>query len=251
MPHVYNHHQKKLWWWCFIIVQIPASFIHSFIMRSRLFLLGRIALLVLINSIPLAQFVDGGPVISDLWDLGTTSSLDADVGRAAGLWSADSSTDADLFTWPEFSDSTFEYDDDLLLAANPPCRADADLTQFEPYSKLRARKSCPAGKPTPPLALPSLEQLGGPDDGSGSGSVGVGELNNIFNILPLSPAETEEDENLTPTCPSDRTFTSKIPVCDSGKMTDSHTLTGFAYSTLYNVQLCGSHHAALASALSD
>ena len=223
---------------------------HSFIMRSLLFLLGRIAILVLTNFIPLAHLVDGGPVNGDLWDLDTTSSLDVNwAPPAADLWSADSSTDTDLFPWPESLDSISEYDDDLLLAANPSCHADADLTQFEPYSKLRARESCPAGKPTPPLALPSLEKLDGPDDGSGS--VGVGDLNSVFHILPVPQTETEDDETQNPTCPSDKTFTSKVPVCDSGKLTDSHTLAGFPYSTLYNVQLCWSHQAAFTSAFSD
>lgn len=220
------------------------NLILSFIMHSMLFSFSRITLFALTNLFPLVYFVDGGPVNGDLWDLGTTSYPDANLALSADLWSTDSSTDTDLLSWPGSSDSPSEYGDDLLLAAKPSCHADADLTQFEPYSKLRARGSCPAGNPTPPLALPSLDQLGNLDDGSGS--VGVENLNDIFHVVPAPQTGTQEDEEPDPTCPSDKTFASKVPVCDSGKMSDSNTLAGFPCSTLYNVQLCWSHHAALA-----
>ena len=208
--------------------------IHSFIMHSMLFSFSRITLFAL-TLFPLVYFVHGGPVNSDLWDLGTTSYPDANVALSTDLWSTDSSTDTDLFSWPGSSNSASEYGDDLV-AAKPSCHADADLTQFEPYSKLRAREACPAGNPTPPLALPSLDQLGNLDDGSGS--VGVENLNNIFHVVPAPQTGTQEDEEPDPTCPSDKTYNSKVPVCDSGKMSDSNTLAGFPYSTLYNVQLC-------------
>lgn len=221
------------------------NLIHFGMMHSLLFSFGPTALLTLTNLIPLTHFVNGGPLGSDLWDLETTSSPVSNVAPPGDLWSTDSSTDSDLFAWPGSSDFTSEYDDDLLLAANPSCHAGADLTQFEPYSKLRARESCPAGKPTPPLALPTLEQLGNPDDGSGS--VGLEDLNKDFRIIPAPQTGTQEDDDPDPTCPSDKTYGSKVPVCDSGKLTDSHKLAEFAYTTLYNVQLCLSHHAALAS----
>lgn len=218
--------------------------IHLLIMHALRFLLGRIAPLALINLILLACLVDGGPVNGDLWDdLGTLSSS---FDSSTDLWPTDSSsTDADFFPWPSSSDPTLEDDNDLFLASNPSCHADAetDLTQFEPYSKLRAREACPAGagKPTPPLALPSLDNLGNPDEGN----VNVGDLNHVFRIVPAPQTGTQEDEEDDVTCPADKTHGSKVPVCDSGKQLDSHTLQGFAYSTLYNVQLCQfCHHAA-------
>lgn len=242
MPRVYNDRPKRN---LMVMLQRAAdpNPIHSFIMHSMLFSFSRITLLALISLVPLAHLVDGGPLNSDLWDLGATSYPDANVALSADLWSTDSSTDADPFPWPGSSDSTSEYDDDHLLAAKPSCHADADLTQFEPYSKLRARESCPAGNPAPPLALPTLEKLGDPEEGSGS--IGVGDLNRIFNVFPQT--DTQQNEEADATCPSDRTFGSKVPVCDSGKMSDANSLAGFPYSTLYNIQFCWSHQIAFAS----
>lgn len=204
-------------------------------MHSRLLLLGRIAPLALTNFIPLAHLVDSGPVNGDLWDLGS-SFADADVPLPADLWPTDPSADVDLFSGAGSPDPTADDNPDLFLASNAACHAEADLTQFEPYSKLRAREACSADKLNPPLALPTLEKLDGPDDGS----VNVEDLKKVFNIVPVPQTSAQEEDEEDPKCPSEKTFSSKVPVCDSGKMTDSQTLEGFPYSTLYNIQLCES-----------
>lgn len=188
--------------------------------------------LALINLVPLAHLVDGGPLNSDLWDP-VASSPDLNVAPPADMWPADSSTD-DLFPWSGSSDPTPEYDNDIFLAANPSCHADADLTQFEPYSKLRAREACPVDKPNPPLALPTLDNLGNLE----GGSVDVEDLNKLFQIIPAPQTANPDNEDEDLTCPADKTYSSKTPVCDSGRLSDSHKLEGFPYSTLYNVQLC-------------
>ena len=220
------------------------SLFHSIMRSLPLFWLGRVIPFALINLIPLPCFVDGGPVNGDFWDLETISSFpDFDVAPPADLWFNDASTDVDFLSWPDFPDSSPEFDDgtDPFLASNPSCHADADadLTQFEPYSKLRARQACPApNQPDPPpLAVPSLDSLGSPDDGSAN----AGTLNELFRIVPDLPTTAHDSEQEQKTCPADRTFNSKVPVCDSGKMLDTHTVPGLAYSTLYNVQPCGSH----------
>ena len=205
-----------------------------------LLLLRQLAPLALINLIPLAHFVCTGPVNTDLWDLGS-SSTNYDLALGAEPWATDPSTDLDLFSLSESPDFNADDNNDLFLAANGPCRSDADLTQFEPYSKIRAREACPANKPVPELTIPTLEHILEPEEGStneGASSDGTVNIENLERIFNLPETTTTDDEKINQLCPADRTFTSKVPVCDSGFSRDAESINGNPYSTLYNIQPC-------------
>ncbi len=187
--------------------------------------LPRIIPLALSYFIPFAHLVSSGPFDPQLWDLGAVE----EVSSGQPVWD-DAWTEFGFF-WPEPPDSTSEYESDLLFAGNDPCHADADLWEWDSYSKIRRRQACDANY-DPGLVLPTLDKL--PD--SNEGTISVEDLGSIFSI-PLPQATSEEDED-DPLCPSDKTFGSKIAVCDSGYPTDTVTLDGVASSTLYNVQPC-------------
>jgi hypothetical protein len=201
-------------------------------------LLLRIAHLVLTKSILriLMHSLLSEPVHADFLDPGTSSTASGN-SLDQGSWLTDSSTDADLLLSLDYPDVTTSDDTDLFLAGNGPCHSDANLSQFDAYSKLRIRQACDTTeKPNPAPALPTLDEF---PTNSEDESIGVEELTTGFNIMKLQQSVTDENGH-DRTCPEDKTFFSKVPVCDSGKMTDTEGLRGVPYSTLYNVQPCSS-----------
>lgn len=199
-----------------------------------------LAPLLLINLVPLARFVRGGPVGTDFLDVENSVAGPDNSLFTTDQWSDDSSPEADMFSSSTISSSLPDDDNDVLLAENPSCHADANLDQFPPYGKLRIRQACPVEKPiTPPLALPSLDKLPGPGDGGDGGALSREDLEKTFGL----PGTTAEEERVNQLCPAAETYTSTTPVCDSGATSDAQRIEGFASSTLYNIQYCSFDHA--------
>jgi hypothetical protein len=189
--------------------------------------LPRIIPLALTYLVPFAHLVSTGPFDPQLWDLGAVE----EVSSGQHLWD-DASTDLSFF-WPEPQDPTSEYGD-LLFAGNDPCHADADLWEWDSYSKIRRRQACDANDDPalddPALGLPTLFRLTDSD----KNTINVEKLRKDFNIPPPSVGSgVGEDDSL---CPPGITFKSNIPVCDSGLVKNIISLG--ASSTLYDIQLC-------------
>jgi hypothetical protein len=189
--------------------------------------LPRIIPLAVTYLIPLAHLVSSGPFDPELWGLDI---FEEEIPSGPDWWDdgLTDPTDVSLFG-PEFEGSTSEYGIDLL-AGNDPCRAEADdLWGSDWYSKVRRRQACDANTDLQ-LGLPSLFRLTGSDEDTIKFQGPKKDLEPP--PPPVAPAVGGDDS----LCPSDVTFFSKIPVCDSGNVKD--IVTSFGSATLKNVTPC-------------